>query len=282
VYAASGSYGGTSLLRALAAMPMAQWLPGAGRWPIQPVAAEDLAQLTTRAIDGAAQGIYQVGGPEVISLRDYQSTWRRWLRLRGDSAVQAPMAAVDLLVGVWEALGSGPVGATMWRMLKRGNVTEDSSIERLALNFGLVPRSLQEALAAHPSQVQDRWQAQLYFLVPALRVSVAVLCLISAWVGMTASDASILELSRDSWLAAVNPVALARGAALADLILGIWILVGVRLRLAIASLFAVVSSFTLVFGLSLPVLWLEPLGGLAKNLVILPALAVLWVLSERR
>ena len=27
---------------------------------------------------------------------------------------------------------------------------------------------------------------------------------------------------------------------------------------------------------------LDPLGGLAKNLLVLPALAVLWVVSERR
>ena len=45
---------------------------------------------------------------------------------------------------------------------------------------------------------------------------------------------------------------------------------------------ALVLVYSLVFGIALPALWLDPLGGLAKNLVILPALAVLWVLSERR
>jgi hypothetical protein len=43
-----------------------------------------------------------------------------------------------------------------------------------------------------------------------------------------------------------------------------------------------VLCYTLVFGVLLPAQWLDPLGGLAKNLLLLPALAVLWVLSDRR
>jgi hypothetical protein len=38
----------------------------------------------------------------------------------------------------------------------------------------------------------------------------------------------------------------------------------------------------LAFGLLLPAQWLDPLGGLAKNLVVLPALVALWALSDRR
>lgn len=43
-----------------------------------------------------------------------------------------------------------------------------------------------------------------------------------------------------------------------------------------------VSAYTLAFGVLLPAQWLDPLGGLAKNLVVLPALAVAWVLADRR
>jgi hypothetical protein len=141
---------------------------------------------------------------------------------------------------------------------------------------------LQEVLASAPSQVQDRWQAQLYFLAPALRLGVAVLCLISAWVGWTTSASEIEQLAAGSALGAMEPVAIARAAATLDLILGLWLLLGLRLRAAIASTMALVLIYTVVFGFALPALWLDPLGGLAKNLVILPALAVLWVLSERR
>lgn len=43
-----------------------------------------------------------------------------------------------------------------------------------------------------------------------------------------------------------------------------------------------VLLYTAFFGLLLPGQWLDPLGGLAKNLVILPALLILRVLLERR
>ena len=43
-----------------------------------------------------------------------------------------------------------------------------------------------------------------------------------------------------------------------------------------------VVIYTIAFSLFSPAAWLATLGGLAKNLVILPALAVMWILSERR
>jgi hypothetical protein len=43
-----------------------------------------------------------------------------------------------------------------------------------------------------------------------------------------------------------------------------------------------VLAYTCVLGLLWPGTWMDPLGGMAKNLVVLPALAVLWVLSDRR
>lgn len=282
VYAVSGSYGGTSLLRALAAFPVASLLPGDGRWPIQPVAVQDLADLAARALESEASGLYEVGGPERMTLREYQQAWRQWLRIPGTRAIFTPVGCVSLLVRFWETVGSGPVGETMWRMLRHGNVAADGETARLRRDFGVVPRPLQEVLASAPSQVQDRWQAQLYFLAPALRLGVAVLCLISAWVGWTTSVSEIEQLAAGSALGAMEPVAIARFAATLDLILGSWLLLGLRLRAAIASTMALVLIYTVVFGVALPALWLDPLGGLAKNLVILPALAVLWVLSERR
>ena len=282
VYGTSGSYGGTSLLRALAAFPGVLILPGDGRWLIQPVAVEDLAGLTGRALDSASAGIHEVGGPEPMTLREYQIVWRQWLRIPGRRVVYTPVLWISALVRFWETIGSGPVGETMWRMLKRGNVTASGAAANLRREFGIAPRALQEVLASHPSQVQDRWQAQLYFLAPALRLCVAALWLVSAWVGWTTPASEIKRLADGSVLDSMKPVVVARSAATLDLILGLWLLLGIRLRTAIASMLALVLVYTLVFGVALPGLWLDPLGGLAKNLVILPALAVLWVLSERR
>lgn len=281
VYAVAGSYGGTSLLRALAALPVAQWLPGDGHWPLQPVEASDLAALAVRALQ-APPGIYEVGGPEAISLHDYQSAWRRWLRIPGNGAVRVPEALVALQVGCFELIGRGPVGRTMWRMLRRGNVLSAGAYARTREAFGFAPRALGEVLAVRPSQVQDRWHAQLYFVAPLLRAGLVALWLLSAWSGLAAEPAAIERLVAGSWLAQASPVALARGGGVLDLALGLWLATGWRPRLALALMAASVAAYMLAFGFALPSAWLDPLGGLAKNLVVLPALAAAWVLADRR
>lgn len=282
VYSAAGSYGGTSLLRALAALPFAHAVPGDGRWLIQPIAAEDLGELVARAVEGDACGLFEVGGPEVLSLRDYQSAWRRWLRIPGDSVLRTPEALVGIQVALGEVLGRGPMGATMWRMLRRGNVAADDMLPRLREAFGFAPRRLADALAARPSQVQDRWQARLYPLAPVLKAGVVALWLLSAWAGFVAPAAEIERLAAGSALAGFAPVALARAAAGLDLLLALWLLSGWRPRGCVALMGASALAYTLAFGALIPPLWLDPLGGLAKNLVVLPALAALWVLVDRR
>ena len=281
VYATAGSYGGTSLLRALAALPFAHWLPGDGRWPIQPVAAEDLGTLVAAALVGPG-GIHEVGGPEPIALRDYQAAWRRWLRIPGKRAIKVPQAFVAAQVRIADAFGRGPVGTTMWRMLRRGNTTTPDASAKLQSAFGFAPRALADVLAARPSQVQDRWHAQLYFLAPLLRAAVVLLWLLSGWSGLLTPAAAIEQLASGTWLGSVEPVTLARVAALIDLGLGIWLATAWKPRTAVLLMAASVLAYTLAFGIALPSAWLDPLGGLAKNLVVLPALAILWVLVDRR
>jgi len=282
VYAVSGSYGGTSLLRALAALPLFSLLPGAGQWLIQPVAAEDLAHLVADALHGAQRGIYEVGAPQPITLRDYQLAWRRWLRIGGRRILGVPEILVSVQVWLAERLGRGPVGETMWRMLRRGNITHADAGPRLLRDFGMLPRALDEVLAMQPSQVQDRWQAQAYFLAPLLRVSIIAVWLLSALAGWLTPAATIEALADGSLLQAMPVTALARATGALDLSLAVWLASGWRPRWAIALMAASVLAYTVAFGLLLPALWLEPLGGLAKNLMILPALGLAWVLAERR
>lgn len=282
VYTARGAYGGTSLLRALSTLPVGVPLPGTGAWPVQPLAAEDLGELVVAALEGEQRGVFEVGCAHPLSLRDYLLRWRVWLRIPGVHTLPTPLWAVDAAVAVGEGFGVGPMGQTMWRMLKRGNVCAPDAHQQLLSAFGTAPRDLETVLAQAPSQVQDRWQAQLYLLAPVLRFSVILLCLISAWAGFVTPAAQIEAMSSGSLLAHLQPVALARLAGGVDLLLALWLASGWRPRAAVASTLLLVLGYTLVFGALVPALWLDPLGGLAKNLVLLPALAVLWVLSDRR
>lgn len=282
VYAVAGSYGGTSLLRALAAFPGFQLLPGHGEWLIQPIDVEDLGGLVVHVLQSNARGAYEVGGPLPMTLGEYQRSWRRWLRIPGERRLRVPEALVSAQVWLWERLGSGPVGETMWRMLRRGNTTSADAAARLQADSGWASRPLEAALSAHPSQVQDRWQAQLYFLAPTLRIAVVALWLLSALAGWLVPTSEIERLTADSLLQSSAAVGLARASSVLDLVLALWLASGWRPRVAVGLMGISVVAYTLGLGGVLPTLWLDPLGGLAKNLVVLPALAVLWVLLDRR
>lgn len=283
VYSTRGSHGGTSLLRALAALPGGLLLPGGGTQRLQPMAAEDLAELVVEALDGRQQGVFDCGGPEALSLRDYLIAWRRWLL--GASAPRSlpvPRFLVAPCVAIFERWGHGPLNATIWRMLERGNVLAPEAAARTAAAFAHRPWSLAERLDDQPAQTQDRWHARLLLLAGPLRWATVALWLVSAFVGLVTPAVEIEAMVAGSPLAALMPVALARATGLLDLLLAAWLVSGWQPRAAIALMLLSVLAYTLAFGLLLPTTWLDPLGGLAKNLLVLPALALLWVQSGAR
>lgn len=282
VYATAGSYGGSSLLRALAALPCGVWLPGHGQWQLQPISLDDLAELVLRGLSGHRHGLYAVGGPEVLTLQQYQTRWRRWLRLPGHRPIRVPMALIRLQTVLADRVGGGPMGAATWRMLQRGNLLPDGALQRLQADFDLQPRTLSAVLDAQPSHVQDRWHARLYPLAPLLRLGVGALWLLSGWVGLSASATSVRALMAPLHWPQTASILLARGSGMVDVLLGLWLLGPWRPRWAVDLMLLSVLLYTAFFGILLPAQWLDPLGGLAKNLVILPALLVLRVLLERR
>ncbi|MHB1057087.1 MAG: NAD-dependent epimerase/dehydratase family protein [Rhodanobacter sp.] len=284
VYSAHGSYGGSSLLRALAGLPGLLPLPGRGAQPLQPIAAEDVgaAVVAALACPQVAREVFELVGPDVIGLRDYLLAWRRWLGFGRAYTPAAPAPLVRLACALGERLGNGPLGNTIARMLERGNVGAAGASARLHERLGLRPRSLQRALAEAPSHVQDRWHARLYFCLPLLRVSVALLWIGSGMVGWLASTSDVIAAASGSPLPAGGLLVLARATASADLLLGALCLLRWRPRLVLGLMLAMLLGYTFVIGIAWPVHWLDPFGGLLKNLPLIAALALLLATEERR
>lgn len=283
VYALAGSYGGSSLLRALAAAPSLLPLPGRGRQPVQPLHARDLAALVVAALNAPAEqrGVWTVVGPERMSVADYLRAMRRWMRFPSAWSLPVPLALLKLAGRVADA-GEGPLGHTLVRMVARGNAGTAEDHARLLQDFGEAPATLAHWMAQEPSQVQDRWHARLYPLAPVLRITLGLLCLCSAIAGFAQTPAQISALATPlGWPDALAWTLGYAGSGL-DAVLGAMLLCHWRARLAAGLLFALVMAYTVVLGLGLPLLWLDPWGGLAKNLVVLPAILVWLVLSDRR
>jgi uncharacterized protein YbjT (DUF2867 family) len=282
-YATHGSYGGSSLLRALAALPLLP-LPAGGSQRVQPLAMADLGAATIAALtrDEPVRQVLELAGPEAMTLRDYLARWRAWLGFRPARTVAVPRTLGGLGAWLGERFGSGPVGRTLWRMLESGQVPAPEALQRAEALLGLRPRTLDAALAASPSQVQDRWQARLYFLAPMLRTALALVWLVSGVAGLLASPADVHAVLDRFLLTPEAELWLAFATSVLDLVLGAWLLMGWRVR--VAALLALVSTvaYTVLLGVLAPGLWLDLTGGLVKNLALAPALLVLLVLTERR
>lgn len=283
VYSPAGSYGGTSLLRALASMPWLLGVPGDGRQRLQPIAAEDLAR-TVATLVGRPDGnrrVLEATGPEVVTLTEYLLALRQWLGFGTPRVLHIPLPLVRLAAQFGEWIGRGPLGLTMFRMLVRGNVAQPGAAGALAAAAGFPPRSLQQVLAASPSHVQDRWHARLYLVAPLLRGMLALLFLASGYIGfMHPLERSVILLGFAGIPANLAPATLYLASA-ADLLLGVLILTRYQ-RQAAWGMLLMLAGYTLFLGFRMPGLWMEPFGSLIKNIPLIPAVLVMVVLADRR
>jgi uncharacterized protein YbjT (DUF2867 family) len=282
VYSAHGSYGGTSLLRAIAALPGVLVVPGDGRQELRPVTAEDLAAAIVAALAQPQRRgeTIEIVGPEILALRDYLLAWRAWFGLETSRVLATPKALVAFTVGCADRFGSGPLCRVISNLLERRRVGRADAPERMRLLLGRAPLRLADALAQRPSQAPDLLAARWYILHYFLLCAIALLFVASGLVGHALPLAAAQSTLPD-W-----PPALVEGAKLAggmaDLALGLLLLTGRARRTILALMLVMVTGYTLVIGISAPVHWLDPLGGLLKNLVVAALLIALLALEPHR
>jgi len=285
VYSPMGAYGGTSLLRAMACLPRLLFVPGRGEQRVQPVDLADLsaAVVACLAVGPRAHGqVIEVAGPQVMTIREYLVAWRDWFGLEAARVVEVPpwLTSAGCMAGEW--LGRGPLGRTMQRMLDHHNVAAPDALPRLETVLRLRPASLAESLAARPCQVQDRLHAFTYFVYPLLLVAVAAAWIASGAVGFVTPADEVRGLFAHAGLPPAAGPPLAWLASALDVVLGFLVLVRRFAPLAILLMLASVAVYTLVIGAVWPAYWLDPFGGLLKNLVIAPALLFLYAWSRQR
>lgn len=281
VYSASGAYGGTALLRALSVSPGVLFLPQRGEQQMRPVAAEDVGWAVVAALTApaAAREVIEVVGPQALSFAGYLRAWRAWFGLRPARELHMPHAFVEACVAAGEGFTRGPVCRVIWNLLARERMGAPDALARLAATLGIAPRGLDEALHERRCRDGDRREAQAYTLLPALRIAFALLWIASGPVGFFASSAQIAA-TVPGWSDALA-LPLARATAMADLALGTLLLIGWRKRLIEALMLAMLVAYTVGIGLFAPQHWLDPFGGLLKNLVLIVALVLLRALESR-
>lgn len=280
-----GSYGGTSMLRALAALPVVRVLPGDGAQCIQPILLEDLAQILVSGVtrEQSSHRVVEAVGPEVMTLREYVSLMRAWLKYpRPWFELRIPAGWVVFFGRLAERLSPGPMGITLWRMLQRGNVARPDAHESLVEATGCQPRCVSEALTQAASFVQDRWHARLYFLAPLVWLSLVAIWLLSGVAGFAATAESYGPILNPMGVPSAQHGSVVLLASIWNLVLGAALLFRVWLRWVVRLMLVSVLIYTLSLSIYLPEAWLGLTGGLLKNLAILVLLPIFAILEERR
>lgn len=281
VWSPVGSYGGTSALRGIAAVPGIVPVLGQGDQLFTPITVDDLAGFIVSLL--GSREIRRVSiepcGPETLSFRDIVVLHRRWLGLSDAPIVAVPRAVGRAACAIGDVLRLGPISTTALLQIEHGNAADSARFESIA---GFRPTSMTQALAAHPAQEQDRWHARLYFAEPALRLALAVLWLVSGIAGLMADRAVILELAAIPGIPDSALLAAGRAASVVDIAIAAALILRWHIGRVAALQLLLVAAYTVVLTLLNPGLWLDPLGPLLKNIPIALCIAFHSALAARR
>jgi uncharacterized protein YbjT (DUF2867 family) len=285
---APSAYGGSAMLRALAALPLQ--LPAAeSARPFQPVMVEDIsatiAWLAHRDIgDKTANAVvWDLMQQQPATLGDVIEQFRRLFGSTHFPRVTLPAFMLDFGAGLGDIaswLGwMSPMRSTAITELRRG-VSGDPSAWMAAT--GIVPKTLAQALGQHPATIQDKWFARLFLIKALVIASLSVFWIASGFIALFVSyDAAAAILSSHAFpRQLVAPVTIV--TSLMDMTIGI--LITFRRTCAAGFIAGIAASLGYMAGAAIltPDLWIEPLGALVKTgPAIVLMLVALLILDNR-
>ncbi len=263
-------YGGTALLRMLAAVPIVQPIAYA-KAQVHCVGMNDLCATIVAAVRGElAPGSYDLVEDTPHSLSQVLYTTRRWLGFsRARLTIAMPPPLINAVAFVADLLGylgwRSPLRSTAMTVMKQG-VTGNPEPYRRASGRSLP--GLEEIYKGLVCAREHRLTARMTLLMPVVVGVLSLFWLLSGVFGLVGLSKAAEILVQSGWT---------HGFATASVVL--WSLIDIALGLAIlwrpwaarACLAqAGVAVFYLIAAtLVVPELWLDPLGPLVK---ILPAL----------
>ncbi|GJL96589.1 MAG: hypothetical protein DHS20C06_04060 [Hyphobacterium sp.] len=280
---APGAYGGTALLRMLAALP-GIGLMAFGDRRIQSIGVDDIAA----AVSTALVSLRLVGvEADLVEDNDQRLTdvvvaIRRWLGWP-DYAFILNLPRWVTSVAVMFADMAGQLG---WRSPLRGNAVKvlDRGIFGNAVDtrvvLGRSALSLVETLAATPTTIADRWHARLSLAFPIVLTGLILFWLVSGLIAVFQFSEAARVLN-DS---AVGPLAgrMVAGGIAADLAIAIGLAFRRTTALALKSAIGLTLVYLALGSWLTPELWIDPLGPFAKSTaLILFHLMLLPLLEER-
>ncbi|MCS4089358.1 SDR family oxidoreductase [Rhizobium sp. BK176] len=273
------AYGGTALLRMLAAFPMI--LPVVhGSAKVATVDIDEVSASVVMAVEGTIPAATEMDIMEAApgSLKDVALAFRSWM------GVPPPVAVVELPGWVGSLVGKSAdlLGYLGWRSPLRStalDVIEDGVVGSPAeylKHVGREPKPLAETLRKLPSTVQERWFAQLYLAMPVAVATLSLFWLASGMIALANLGRAAEHLTAVG-MGNTSAAAVVAGGALVDIALGVGALFQAHARKALVGMALVTLAYLAVGTVLSPELWADPLGPYVKTV---PA-AVFAVIASR-
>lgn len=270
------AYGGTSLVRTLAAVPWVQPLILA-ETPVQTVSVDDVAQAVSRAIAGDLNR-KDIDLVEAVpqSLSALVLAVRSWLGFAPPHLV----LALPSFVGMAMAKGADLAGWLGWRsalrstsvsVLERGVTGDASNWEAIS---GRPPKSLEQTLRDMPSTVQERVYARSMLAFPVLLILLSLFWIVSGVIGLIEHDraVSVIQGTMPDTLAHL----FVRSGSIIDILVGAAMLFRPTTRLACFASILVSIGYLTGAAIFTPELWSDPLGPMIK---VFPAIGLALVVA---
>jgi uncharacterized protein YbjT (DUF2867 family) len=268
---ARAAYGGSAMLRALAALPFDLPTEESGT-PFQPVAASDIAETIAWLAmcdigDEAAKAVnWDLMQPQKISLSGVIAQFRFAFGTEDLPRITLPKFLLDLGARLGDLASwfgwMPPMRTTAIAELRRG-VTGDPASWMAAT--GITPKTIAQTIGQHSATIQDKWFARLFLVKPIMIASLALFWFASGFIALVisfpATKAILSSHGFPSWLAAP----FAAMTSMMDMSVGV--LIAFRRSCAAGLIAGIVLSLGYMAGTALltPDLWFEPLGALVKT-----------------
>ena len=279
------AYGGSALLRGLAALPIDLSDEELER-PFAAVAVEDIAETVCFLAEHWAPGdrsfnvSFDLMHPEPLTLRQVVDLFRHWLGQTSRRRLVLPRFLLDVSARAGDLarrLGwAPPICTTALAELRRGVAGDPGPWIRTT---GIAPRPIKRVLMERPATVQEKWFARLYLLKPLVIAGLTGFWCLSGLVALTVAHGAAVEILTVRGFPAGLAHAITVASSAVDIAVGIAIAVRRTCRIGLLAGVAVSAFYMAGAAVLTPDLWFEPLGALVKTgpavILMMVALAVL-------
>jgi uncharacterized protein YbjT (DUF2867 family) len=277
------AYGGSALVRGLAALPVLPMLPHTE--PVQTVHLDDLVDTIVFFLrpEAPTKMALDIVGPKRWRFEELVGAFRRWMRWRRAAAVSVPAWLAKLMYNAGDivrALGwRTPITSTARREMMRG-ATGDTAPWRDVT--GIAPRDIETTLLHEPASVQERWFARMYILKPVIFGVFGLFWVATGLISLGPGYEYGMSLLREGGVPEHVGIMTLVAGALADIVIGLAILYRPTSRYGLYAALLISIVYVIVGTALVPRLWADPLGPMLKIWPVLVLNLVALAIREDR